>query len=156
MTSIYEKYGGYDFFHDSIYGLYLDMFDHPEISYHFLGVDIQRLSRLQTQYLIRAIGGPDQYEGGPIQDVHKHMEITPFQFQEIAKSFRAVFLKKGVSVQDTDFIMQFIAGHEKQIVTAKTSLMDQLMRPIYKFIHKVFGGFLSKSNSWNRSGKLKK
>lgn len=156
MKTIYEKYGGYDFFHDSIYALYLDMFDHPEISYHFIGVDITRLSRLQTQYLIRAIGGPDMYEGKPVVDVHKHMEITPFQFQEIARSFQQVFLNKGVSIEDTKIIMKFVSGHEKQIVTARTNFMDRIMRPIYKFIHKVFGRFLSKHNSWSRSGKLKK
>lgn len=156
MKSIYEKYGGYDFFHDSIYGLYLDMFDHPEISYHFIGVDIARLSRLQTQYLIRAIGGPDLYEGKPLIEVHKNMAITPFQFQEIAKSFQQVFLNKGVSMEDTTFIMKFVAGHEKEIVTAKSSFMDRLMRPVYKFLHKYFGKFLSKHNSWNRSGKIKK
>lgn len=132
--SIYQKYGGYDFFHDCIYGLYLDMFNHPEISYHFISVDIKKLSKHQTQYLIRAIGGPDMYEGRPIKEVHAGMDVTYFQFDEIAKSFRDVFLNKGVSADDADFIMKFVAGHEKDIVTAKTSLIDRIMRPFYRFI----------------------
>lgn len=138
MTNIYDKYGGKEFFHDCIYGLYLDMFDRPEISYHFVGVDIYRLSELQTQYLIRAIGGPDIYQGRPIREVHRDLEITPFQFKEIASAFRDVFLAKGVSKKDADFIMKFVAGHEKDIVTVKTSFMDRLMRPIYKFFKKFF------------------
>ena len=48
--TIYEKYSGYEFFHNYIYGLYLDMFDHPEISIKFVGVDIERLSKHQTQF----------------------------------------------------------------------------------------------------------
>lgn len=136
--TIYEKYGGYDFFHATIYALYLDMFDHPEISYHFIGVDIHKLSRLQTQYLIRAIGGPDQYEGLPIKEVHRNLDITAFQFQEIAKSFRQIFLDKGVVEQDVMEIMHFISGHEAEIVTAKTSLIDQIMRTIYRFVRKYF------------------
>ena len=131
--TIYEKYGGYNFWHATVYALYLDMFDHPEISYHFIGVDIHKLSRLQTQFLIRAIGGPDQYEGLPIADVHRNLDITPFQFQEIAKSFRQVFLDKGVDKKDVKEIMQFISGHEKDIVTTKASFMDRIMRPIYRF-----------------------
>jgi hemoglobin len=77
-NSIYAKYGGYDFFHKCIYDLYLDMFDHPEISYHFVGVDIERLSKFQALFLTRAIGGPDVYKGGIIKDVHGHMGITPY------------------------------------------------------------------------------
>ena len=153
--TIYDKYGGYDFFHQCIFGLYLDMYDHPEIAYHFIGVDIEKLSENQTNYLIRAIGGPDQYKGGSVVEVHRHMGITHFQFAEIAKSFRQVFLDKGVSLEDTAIIMKFVSGHESQIVTRKTSLIDQIMRPIYRILRKVFGRFLSKKNSWVRSGKIK-
>ena len=153
--TIYDKYGGYDFWHECIYGLYLDMFDHPEIAFHFLGVDLEWLSRQQTNYLIRAIGGPDLYDGGNVKDVHAHMGITKFQYTEIAKAFRQVFLDKGVSVADTDFIMDFVASHATQIVTRKTSLTDQIMRPIYRFVRKVLGWCLSKKNSWIRSGKIK-
>ena len=137
-TSIYDKYGGYNFFHGCIYALYLDMFDHPEISYHFIGVDIERLSHLQTQYLTRAIGGPDIYQGIDVKAAHKNLDITPFQFNEIANAFRSVFLKKGVSLEDVEVIMTFVGGHDKDIITDKTSLIDQVMRFIYRLIKKLF------------------
>lgn len=154
--SIYQRYGGFDFFHASIFHLYLDMFDHPEISYHFIGVDIKKLALNQTHYLIRAIGGPDLYEGRPIEVVHKGMDITPFQFEEIAHAFRDVFLTKGVTPIDAATIMDFVAGHRSEIVTAKTSLIDKIMRPFYHFLRRHFGTFFSKQNSWIRSGKIKK
>lgn len=139
ITSIYDKYGGEDFFHDCIYALYLDMFDHPEISYHFVGVNIETLSRHQTQYLIRAIGGPDEYQGRPLVQVHKHLGVTKFQFKEIAKAFRQVFIDKGVSAEDADFIMKFVAGHEKAIVTRRWAWIDRIMRPFYRFWKKLIG-----------------
>jgi hypothetical protein len=49
--TIYEKYGGFDFFHNIIYQLYIELFDHVEISYHFLGVNLQKLSLLQAQVM---------------------------------------------------------------------------------------------------------
>lgn len=155
-VTIYDKYGGHDFFHGCIYGLYLDMFDHPEIAYHFMGVDLVKLSKLQTQYLIRAIGGPSLYEGRPIAEVHKDMDITFFQFDEIARSFRDVFLDKGVSAKDADIIMNFVAGHEKAIVTQKSSWIDEVMRPIYQFIKRNFGKFLPRKNSWVLSTRIKR
>jgi hemoglobin len=138
MQTIYDKYGGHDFFHSCIYALYLDMFDHPEISFHFIGIDIETLAKHQTQYLIRAIGGPDLYQGRSILDVHKHLEITPFQFKEIAMAFRQVFIDKGMSAEDADVIMKFVSGHKRAIVTRPTSLIDRIMRPIYKFWNTIF------------------
>lgn len=155
QINLYDKYGGYDFYHGCIYGLYLDMFDHPEIAYHFVGVDIERLSHLQCQYLTSAIGGPDIYEGADVKFVHQQMDITPFQFSEIALAFRNVFIEKGITPEDADIIMQFISSHEKTIVTAKTSWIDRIMRPIYRFFKKKFAKYLSKKNSWIRSGKIK-
>lgn len=152
-VSIYEKYGGETFFHECIYALYLDMFDHPEISYHFLGVDIEKLSLHQTYYLIAHIGGPNLYQGGPIQAVHKHMGITLFQFKEIAEAFRDVFLSKGVSREDTETIMTFVSSHQSQIVTRRTGPIDEIMIPFYRFIRRNFRRILGKDNSWVRSGK---
>ncbi len=153
VATIYEKYGGLDFFKDCIYSLYLDMFDHPEISYHFYGVDIKTLSQNQTHYLIRAIGGPDLYNGRTMPEVHRKLDITPFQFREIALAFRQVFLDKGVEEKDVDVIMEYVLAHEKVIVTERTSRIDKIMRPIYRFFRRNFRKFLSKKNSWMRSEK---
>ncbi|MBC7539402.1 MAG: group 1 truncated hemoglobin [Bacteriovorax sp.] len=136
-TAIYDKYGGYNFFHRCIYDLYLEMFDHPEIAYHFVGVNIEKLSRLQTQFLVRAIGGPDLYEGKVIKNVHAHMEITPYEFKEIAKSFRNVFIKNGVEKADVDIIMSFVASHSPDIVTVKTTFISRLMKNIYRWFDRI-------------------
>ena len=85
--TIYEKYGGFDFFHKTIYELYLELFDHIEISYHFLGVDMQRLSRMQAQFLCEAIGGPPMYKGGDVVAVHKHLRVTEYEYDIVTKRF---------------------------------------------------------------------
>lgn len=138
QVSIYDKYGGWDFFHKCIYGLYLDMFDHPEISYHFVGVDIQLLSKLQTQFLVRAIGGPQVYDGRPIKQIHFPKNISEYEFNEIAKAFHDVFIKHGVSEQDADFIMKFVASFKNDVVTTKLNAVDRFMIPIYNFLKKYF------------------
>ncbi len=136
--SIYDKYGGWDFFHKCVFDLYLDLFDHPEISYHFLGVDIERLAKHQTQFLVRAIGGPQVYTGRPIKIVHHKREISLFQFQEIAKSFHDVFVKNGVSPEDANTIMEFVASFQKEVVEVRLSKIDRFMIPIYAFFKKYF------------------
>jgi hemoglobin len=137
QISIYDKYGGYDFFHRCIYGLYLSMFEHPEISYHFVGVDIERLSKHQTQFLVRAIGGPELYQGGLIKNVHQHMQITSYEFKEISKAFKDVFIHNGVESADVEFIMNFITSHQFDVVTAKTNPVDKFMKTIYRIFDKI-------------------
>lgn len=130
-VTIYQRYGGYEFFHGCIYELYKDVFLRPEVSHHFVGADIDILSRHQTQFLVRHIGGPNKYGGKPIKWVHKNMDITEFQFSEVAKAFKQVFLDKGVSEEDAQFIMEFVGGEKNRIVTADWSLIDAVMMPIY-------------------------
>lgn len=152
--NLYEKYGGFEFWHDCIYGLYLDMFDHPEISYHFLGVDMEELSKKQAQFLVTHIGGPNLYTGPPIEVVHRFMGISAFQFDEIAKSFAEVFLDKGVEPEDVDHIMAFIGSYRDKIVSSKRSKIDEFMIPIYMTFAKYFGRFLGGDSSWVRSAKI--
>ena len=68
--SIYEKYGGYSTIYNAIEDLYEEMCDHPEIAQHFLGVDLERLIKLQTQFVSKALGGPVEYKGRPMGRAH--------------------------------------------------------------------------------------
>lgn len=156
--TIYDKYGGFEFWHDCVWHLYLDMGDHPEIGHHFLGVNLERLSRKQAEFLVSHIGGPDLYKGPPISVVHKAMDISEFQFEAIAESFTRVFRKKGVEEQDVVSIMSFIASFKKDIVETELAPIDRVMIPIYRFAFKnlkfLLGNKAMKSSSWLRSGKL--
>jgi hemoglobin len=139
VMDIYQKYGGFDFFHRIIYDLYLELFDHPEISMHFIGVDIERLSKMQTEFLGEAIGAGPIYKGGDIKVVHKEMGITKFQFEIVAKRFAQIFQEHGLQPDEVKFIMQFVGSYQGAIVTSKYSLMDRIMRPIYKFFYFLRG-----------------
>lgn len=135
--TIYEKYGGFDFFHKIIYELYLELFDHLEISYHFFGVDIHRLSMRQAEYLCEAIGGPKMYKGGEITAVHKYLKVTDYEFETVAKRFAEIFESNGLHEDEVRFIMNFIKSKKNMIVTTKNTPMDRVMRFIYKRIKSI-------------------
>lgn len=135
--NIYDKYGGYDFFHKIIYELYLELFDHLEVSYHFIGVDIERLSNLQAQYLCEAIGGPPMYKGRDITKVHKYLRVTDYEFETVAKRFSEIFKSNGLTNDEIEFIMAFIKSKQTCVVTAKNTLIDRVMRFLYKRLKKI-------------------
>jgi hemoglobin len=130
--TIYEKYGGFDFFHNTIYQLYIELFDHIEISYHFFGVDLQKLSMMQAQFLCQAIGGPPMYKGGNIQIVHKHMKVTEYEFETVVDRFQEIFERNGLDKDEVKFIVTFIRSNRDMIVTSKNSWMDRIARYFYK------------------------
>lgn len=136
--TIYEKYGGFDFFHKIIYELYLELFDHIEISYHFIGVDMIRLSRMRAQYLCEAIGGPPMYEGGNITAVHKDLKVTEYEFDIVAKRFAEIFKQNGLEDDEIKFIMKFIGSKKSVIVTAKNTLIDRIVKYFTKRFNKFF------------------
>jgi hemoglobin len=135
--NLYNKYGGFEAYHKIIYKLYLDLFNHPEVAYHFLGVNMETLSKHQAQFLCRALGGKVKYEGKSMKVVHNGMNISEFQFNEVAQSFSQIFLDNGFEKKDVDFIMTFIGRYKKVIVSCKFSTIDKIMIPIYHFIDRI-------------------
>ena len=135
--NLYNKYGGFETYHKIIYKLYLDLFDRPEVSYHFIGVNIETLSKHQAQFLCRALGSKIKYEGKSIKSVHNGMNISEFQFNEVAQSFSQIFIESGFEKQDVEFIMRFIGRYKKVIVSCKYSTIDRVMIPIYHFIDRL-------------------
>lgn len=139
--TIYEKYGGFDFFHKIIYELYLELFDRIEISHHFIGVDMIRLSRMQAQYLCEAIGGPPMYQGGNIMAVHKDLKVTEYEFDVVAKRFAEIFKSNGLEEDEIKFIMRFIGSKKSVIVTAKNTLIDRIVKYLTKRIKRFMDFF---------------
>ena len=133
--SIYEKYGGYNTIYNIIFELYQELCDHPEIAIHFIGVDIDRLIRLQTQFVSRALGANIEYKGRPLGRAHHHLDITNFQYNEVQRIFANLFVKHGFSEEDANTVRELLKEEQAKIVTAKWSLIDMIVKPFYMFIN---------------------
>ncbi|EQC51432.1 group 1 truncated hemoglobin [Bacteriovorax sp. DB6_IX] len=119
--SIYQKYGGYNTIYNIIYELYLELCDHPEIAIHFVGVDLDRLIKLQTQFVSRALGAEIEYMGRPLKRAHHFLDITNFQYNEVQKIFTKLFIKNGFSEEDVKVVKELLIAEREKIVTAKWS-----------------------------------
>jgi hemoglobin len=141
--SIYNKYGGWNFFKRIIFELYIELVDRPEISHHFIGVDIDKLSTLQTQFLCQAIGGPQKYSGKSLANVHRFLGISEFQFSIVADRFAQIFRDNGLNSEEVKTIMDFVLSHRQEIVTQKMARIDRVMRSVYgvvNYICRLFRG----------------
>ena len=64
-----------------------------------------------------------------------------------------IFEVNGIEHRDIREIMKVIGSYRNDIVTRKTSLIDEVMRPIYKMFFAYLPASLRKYSSWARSGK---
>lgn len=141
MSSIYERHGGYNTIYKIVFELYQELCDHPEIAQHFIGIDLERLIKLQTQYVSSALGGEIEYKGRPLYRAHHHMLITPFQYKEVLKTFLGIFKKHGFSDEELKVIKELLENEQAKIVTGKWSLIDSIVKPFY-FVINYFEGIL--------------
>lgn len=118
-----------------VINLYEELCDHPEIAQHFIGVDIERLTKLQTQFVAKALGFNIDYTGRPLKRAHAPLKITPFEYQEVSKIFAKLFVKHGFSEEDSKKVQQLLVQLQPAIVTSKYNLIDLIMKPFYKFIN---------------------
>ncbi len=133
--SIYEKYGGYDTISTIVYELYQELCDHPEIAQHFIGIDLERLIKLQTQFVSIALGAKIEYTGRPMHRAHHHLHITPYQYEIVKERFLSIFKKHGFEQQDLKVIEELLTKLSSVIVSSHFNILDLLTKPIYKFIH---------------------
>lgn len=135
--NLYEKLGKEEGWYEVLYQLYCELIDHPEISHHFIGVDIERLSQLQTQYLCMAFGSPKPYLGRNLKMVHKPMGITPFQFKVVVDRIEKILKEKGVERADINQVVKVFKSHRGVVVTQKSSWIDQILIPWYKLLYRM-------------------
>ncbi|WP_034733023.1 group 1 truncated hemoglobin [Bacteriovorax sp. Seq25_V] len=126
---------GYNRVYSVIVNLYEELCDHPEIAVHFIGIDIDRLIKLQTQFVSRALGYDVEYTGRPLYRAHHPLKITDFQYEEVDKIFARLFLKHGFSEDDAKKIKECLIQVRPAIVSSKWSLIDQIVKPFYSVIN---------------------
>lgn len=129
------SYYSFDEIYKIVFELYKELCDHPEIAQHFLGVDLDRLIRLQTQFVTKSLGGEVIYTGRPLKRAHINLGITSFQYSIVKKRFLDIFERKGFSKEELLTIEKLLNDTEKIIVTSKFSLLDFLLRPFYSLIN---------------------
>lgn len=144
--SIYTRHGGYQTIYTIIYELYQELCDHPEIAQHFIGVNIDRLIKLQTQFISKSLGANIDYNGRALYRAHHHMHITSFQYEQVSHTFIKLFKKHGFHGPDLEAVIELLKAEQGKIITSNNSLIDSLVKPFY-FVIDYFEDILRKRGS---------
>lgn len=118
MTSIFSQIGG----HEALEAVVSDFYDRvladDELAPFFSGTSMARLEIKQVEFFAAALGGPDDYTGAPMREVHQGLGITNHHFDLVAGYLTKSLEVAGVSEDLVSQIIGAIAPLRADIATA--------------------------------------
>jgi hemoglobin len=117
MTSIYEQIGGQEALAAVVDDFYERVLADAELAPFFTGTSMPRLKGMQVEFFAAALGGPDEYRGRSMKDVHRGRGVAQHHFDLVAKYLVDALLAAGVPAETTEVIIGAIAPLSEEIVT---------------------------------------
>lgn len=116
--TLYEKYGGYGAISRVVMDFYDRLLDSERVGDYFDNVDMKRLIDHQTKFIAYLLGGPADYTGERLEQLHGHLKIDGADFDEMKQILDDALADHGFEDSDRGAVMDVIEGHRSLIVTA--------------------------------------
>ena len=113
-----DRMGGAEAVREIVSTMYDRVVEDPDLAHFFSGVDLERLKRMQYEFIAAALGGPVRYSGAELQAVHQNRGITPTHFAKFVGHLADVMELRGVAKADVDAMLGQIAMYRDKIVGA--------------------------------------
>ncbi|OLF11992.1 group 1 truncated hemoglobin [Actinophytocola xinjiangensis] len=117
--TIYEDIGGQEALAAVVDDFYDRVLADPALTGSFAGVNLARLKGLQVEFFAVALGGPDEYGGRTMKEVHRGLGITRHQFDLVAGHLEGSLRTAGVPGETVPDIMAAVAPLAGDIVSAE-------------------------------------
>jgi len=114
--SLYQALGGQAGINRVVEGLLYRIADDERIVHHFAHTDILRLQdKLQEQFCVEA-GGPCEYTGDSMAEVHAGFAITESDFNALVEDLIAAMTAEGVPVSAQNRLLQRLVPMRGDII----------------------------------------
>jgi len=117
MANIYEQIGGQDALITVVDDFYKRVLADPELAVFFNGSNMPRLRGMQVEFFAAALGGPSEYTGRSMKEVHRGRGIAQHHFNLVAGHLTEALLAAGVPEDTTETIIGAIAPLSGEIVS---------------------------------------
>ncbi|MEE8058896.1 MAG: group 1 truncated hemoglobin [Pseudomonadales bacterium] len=116
IETLFDKYGGFTTFSALVTNFYQKVLDSDQLAPYFEGVDMDSLMTHQTNFLAKALGGPDKYDGRDLVKAHARFNISLLNFQEVVELLEESLEEGGVESEDINTIISLVNNLQSQIV----------------------------------------
>lgn len=115
--TLYQKYGGFAAISRVVMDFYDRLLDSERVGDFFDDVDMKKLIDHQTKFIAYLLGGPAEYTGERLQQLHGHLNIGGADFDEMKLILSDTLADHGFEDADRDAVINVIEGHRGLIVT---------------------------------------
>lgn len=115
---LFERIGGAEAVAEIVRDMYRRVLADPELAHFFTKVDIERLQRMQFEFIASALGGPIQYSGAELHAIHKGRGIQAQHFSQFVGHLASAMEDRGISQQDIDQMLGRMAMFRDRITGA--------------------------------------
>lgn len=124
-SSLYARIGGAPAVEAAVDGLYRRILADGDLAPYFGAVDMTQLEGHQRAFLSVALGGPQRYDGRPMDRAHHGLGITPVAFGRVVAHLTETLADLGVDAAAITTIVDRLAPLETHIVaTAPDGSLD--------------------------------
>lgn len=114
-STLYERLGGQEKLSKIIFDMYKLIVADPDLAPFFEDVPIDRLSRMNTEFIASALDGPVHYSGSDLVAVHRGRGIERQHFSKFVGHLATALEQHGVSQSDVDAVLGRIAMYAGKI-----------------------------------------
>lgn len=122
-STLYERVGGAEGVAALTDEFYQRVFTDPLLRDFFEGVALEKLARMQARFFAAALGGPVEYRGRTIAEIHAGLGIQPRHLQRFFEHLVETVKARGVTDDDAYEIASRL-GTWSDDVTGRTSGVD--------------------------------
>lgn len=114
--AMYQSIGGDAGLTELVDVFYERLWADPELKHYFDGIDRAELKRHQRMFLTYVLGGPDAFEGRPLPEAHRGLNITNEAFDSVAHHLQLSLEELDVERPLMAIIAGFVEGARPQVV----------------------------------------
>ena len=116
--TLYEKYGGFGVISRVVMDFYDRLLDSEQVGDYFEDVDMKKLIDHQTKFVAYLLGGPADYTGDRLAQLHAHLKIGGSEFDEMKEILGDTLSDHGFEDADCDAVLAAIEERRPLIVVS--------------------------------------
>jgi hemoglobin len=113
---LFDQLGGVEGVEQIVRVMYDRVLHDPELAPFFENADLERLRRMQFQFVAAALGGPVVYSGPELRLAHGKVGVTNHAFAKFCGHLADAMEERGIGPNDVNAVMARLSMYKDPIV----------------------------------------
>lgn len=118
-STLYDRLGQREGIRTVVDRFYDRLLNDPDLGPLFEDADMDLLRETQTTFLCDAAGGPETYDGTPVQEAHSHVPFTPDLIDRALHHLEASLLASDISQTDAEAVVEAVAAYQEELLASE-------------------------------------